>query len=79
MLRIYRYALLLYCENNKYTNLCYILNILIDKSLQKKIMIDFSIKEAICIDKTHPEYNKKVIYFEKICQANYQGDAKYNY
>ena len=41
-------------------------------------MIDFSIKEAIYTNKTHPKYNKEIVYFDKIYQANYQGDIKYN-
>ena len=41
-------------------------------------MIDFSIKEAIYTNKTHPEYNKEMVYFDKICQANYQGDTEHN-
>ena len=34
-------------------------------------MIDFLIKKAIYINKTHPEYNKEVVYFDKIYQANH--------
>ena len=34
-------------------------------------MIDFSIKKAIYTNKTYPEYNKEMIYFNKIYQANY--------
>ena len=79
MLRIYIYLLLLYYENKRYTNLYYKINAVINKELQKKIIIDFSVKESICINKTHPEYNKEIIYFDKICQANYQGDLEYNY
>ena len=42
-------------------------------------MIDFSVKELIYTDKTHPEYNKEMIYFDKSYQANYQGDIEHNY
>ena len=66
MLRTYIYLLLLYCKNNRYFNLYYKINTVINKELRKKIMIDFSIKESIYIDKTHSEYNKKIIYFDKI-------------
>ena len=41
-------------------------------------MIDFLIREAIYINKIYPEYNKEMVYFDKIYQANYQGDTKYN-
>ena len=34
-------------------------------------MIDFLIKEAIYINKIYPEYNKEIVYFDKIYQANY--------
>ena len=79
MLRTYAYLLFLYCKNNKYTNLYYKINIVINKELQKKTMIDISIKKSICTDKTHSEYNKEIIYFDKIYQANYQGNLEYNY
>ena len=52
---------------------------LIDKELQKKIIIDFSIKESICTNKAYSKYNKEIIYFDKIYQANYQGNLEYNY
>ena len=41
-------------------------------------MIDFSIKKAICTNKTYPKYNKEIVYFDKIYQANYQGNTEYN-
>ena len=34
-------------------------------------MIDFLVKESIYTNKTHPEYSKEIIYFDKIYQANY--------
>ena len=79
MLGIYIYSLLLYYKNDRYTNPYYKINMVINKELQKKIIIDFSIKESICTNKTYSEYNKEIIYFDKICQANYQGDLEYNY
>ena len=41
-------------------------------------MIDFSIKKAIYTNKIYPEHNKEITYFDKIYQANYQGDIEYN-
>ena len=41
-------------------------------------MIDFSIKKAIYTNKTYSEYNKEIVYFDKIYQANHQGDTEYN-
>ena len=76
---MYIYLLLLYCENNRYTNLYYKINAVINKELRKEIIIDFSIKESICTNKTHPEYNREIIYFDKTYQANYQGNLEYNY
>ena len=66
MLRIYIYLLLLYYKNNKYTNLCYKINVVINEKIQKKIIIDFSVKESIYTNKTHSEYNQEIIYFDKI-------------
>ena len=71
MLRIYAYLLLLYCENNRYANPCHKINAVIREKMREEIIIDFSIKESICTNKTHPEYNKEMVYFNKICQANY--------
>ena len=71
MLRIYIYCLLLYCRNKRYINPCYKINAIISNKMQKEIIIDFSIKEAICTNKTHPEYNKEMVHFDKIYQANY--------
>ena len=51
---------------------------IINNKMQKEIMINFSIKEAIYTNKIYPEYNKEMIYFDKIYQANYQGDTEYN-
>ena len=42
-------------------------------------MIDFSVKESIYTNKIYSEYNKEMIYFDKMYQANYQGDIEYNY
>ena len=78
MLRIYTHYLLLHYGNKKYTNLYYKINAIISNKIQEKIMIDFSIKETIYINKTHPKYNKEIIYFDKIYQANYQGNTEYN-
>ena len=71
MLRIYIYCLLLYCRNKRYTNPYYKINTIISNKIQEKIMIDFSIKKAIYTNKAHPEYNQKIVYFDKIYQANY--------
>ena len=78
MLGIYTHCLLLYCGNKRYTNPCYKINAIISNKMQEEIMIDFSIKEAICINKIYPKYNKEMVYFDKMCQANYQGDTEYN-
>ena len=78
MLGIYTYCLLLYYRNKRYTNLYYKINIIINNKMQEEIMIDFSIKEAIYTNKTYPEYNKEMVYFDKIYQANHQGDTEYN-
>ena len=67
MLGIYIYLLLLHCENNKYTNLYYKINTVINKKLRRKIIIDFSVKESICIDKIYSEYNREIICFNKTC------------
>ena len=67
MLGIYIYSLLLYYKNNRYTNLYHKINMVIDKKVRKKIIIDFSVKESIYINKTHPKYNKEIIYFNKTC------------
>ena len=66
MLRIYTYLLLLYCENNRYANLYYKINTVIKEKMREEIIIDFSIKESIYTNKTHSEYNKEIIYFNKI-------------
>ena len=79
MLRIYIYLFLLYYENERYTNLYYKINAVIDNKMREKIMIDFLIKESIYINKTYLEYNKEMVYFDKMCQANYQGDIEYNH
>ena len=79
MLRIYAYCLLLYYGNKRYTNPYYKINAIISNKIQKEIIINFSIKEAIYTNKIYLEYNKEIVYFDKICQANYQGDTKYNY
>ena len=78
MLRIYIYCFLLHCGNKRYTNPYHKINAIISNKIQEEIMIDFSIKEAICTNKTHPEYNKEIVYFDKIYQANYQGNTEYN-
>ena len=78
MLGIYAYYLLLYYGNKRYTNPCYKINTIISNKMQEKIMIDFSIKESIYTNKIYLEYNKEMVYFDKMCQANYQGDTKYN-
>ena len=78
MLGIYIYCLLLYYRNKRYTNPCYKINAIISNKIQEEIMVDFLIKEAIYTNKTHPEYNKEIVYFDKIYQANYQGDIEYN-
>ena len=62
----------------RYTNLYYKINIIISNKMQEEIMIDFLIKEAIYTNKIYPEYNKEMVYFDKIYQANYQGDIEYN-
>ena len=78
MLRTHAYCLLLYCKNKRYINLYYKINTIISNKMQKEIIIDFLIKEAIYTNKIYLEYNKEIVYFDKICQANYQGDTKYN-
>ena len=78
MLRTHAYRLLLYYRNKKYINPYHKINTIISNKMQEKIIIDFSIKKSICTNKTHPEYNQEKIYFDKIYQANYQGDIKYN-
>ena len=67
MLGIYIYLLLLYYKNDRCTNLYHKINIVVNKELRKKIIIDFSIKESIYTDKTYPEYNKEITYFDRIC------------
>ena len=79
MLRTHTYRLLLYCENKRYTNPYHKINTVIGNKMREKIMIDFSIKETICINKTHPEHNKEIVYFDKMCQANYQRDTEHNH
>ena len=78
MLGTHAYHFLLHCRNKRYTNLCYKINTIINNKMQEEIMIDFSIKEAIYTNKIYPEYNKEMVYFDKIYQANYQGDTEYN-
>ena len=78
MLRIYAYYLLLYCRNKRCTNPCHKINAIINNKMQEEIIIDFSIKEAIYTNKIYPEYNKEMVYFDKIYQANYQGNTEYN-
>ena len=67
MLGIYIYLLLLYCKNNRYTNLYHKINTIIRNKIQEEIMIDFSIKESIYTNKTHLEHNKEMVYFDKTC------------
>ena len=71
MLRIYAHCLLLYYRNKRYTNPYHKINAIISNKMQEEIMIDFSIKEAIYTNKTYPKYNKEMVYFDKIYQANY--------
>ena len=78
MLRIYTHYFLLYCGNKRYTNLYHKINAIVSNEIQEEIMIDFLIKEAIYTNKIYPEYNKEMVYFDKMYQANYQGDTKYN-
>ena len=79
MLRIYTHSLLLHCENNRYANLYHKINTVINKELQKKIIINFFTKKLIYINKTHLEYNKEIIDVDKIYQANYQSNLEHNY
>ena len=79
MLGIYIYLFLLYCKNERYTNLYYKINTVIDNKMREEIIIDFLVKESIYTYKIYPEYNKEIVYFDKMYQANYQGDIEYNY
>ena len=69
--RTYAHCLLLHYRNKRYTNPYYKINAIISNKMQEEIMIDFSIKEAIYINKIYLEYNKEIVYFDKIYQANY--------
>ena len=71
MLRTHAYRLLLYYKNKRYTNLYHKINTVINNKMREEIMIDFSIKESICTNKTHPKHNKEMVYFDKMYQANY--------
>ena len=78
MLGTHAHCLLLHCGNKRCTNPYHKINAIISNKMQEEIMIDFSIKKAIYTNKTHPEYNKEMVYFDKMCQANYQGNTKHN-